>query len=239
MPSGSVRGWLRCTRSAVQKKTSPFLARNRWYSMPSRRQAFSSSLIYRVLVVAGEVHPLGAVLEQVVRQAVAAVVEGEFAAALLHILQRDPGGDQQQRVLDRDHRGVLVDAMAVAALKQQLLAGDRLGVEHQRQEARNPRVQADLARRRQVDVEVEQAFEPVRRRLPDSFRRDLLLRWSVVRNFPGCLWWIGYRRRTGRSAQARWQLARQPAMVDEMGEVVALLRMMSPASNRPATRCIA
>ena len=139
----------------------------------------------QILVVVGEVHPFGAVLEQVVRQAVAAVVEGEFAAAFLHILQRDPGGGQQQRVFDGDDRGILMDAMAVAALEQKLLAGDGLGVEYQGQEAGDPRMEANVSRRGQVDVEVEQAFETIGR-IAGKFQSAAVV--AVVRGqeFAGC-----------------------------------------------------
>jgi hypothetical protein len=78
-----------------------------------------------------------------------------------------------------------VNAVPVASLEQQLLAGDWLRIEDQRQEACDARMQADFPRRFQIDVQIEQALEPIRR-LPDSRRLDLPLRWSVVRNLPGC-----------------------------------------------------
>ena len=117
----------------------------------------------KIAVVIGEIDAFRAVLEKIVRQPVTSVVEGEFAAALNDVFQGDPGGGEKHRILDRHDRGILVDPMAVASLEQKLLAGDRPGVKHQGQEPGDTRVEANLPRRGQVDVQVEQAFEPVRR----------------------------------------------------------------------------
>ena len=66
--------------------------------------------------------------------------------------------------------------MSVAALEQQLLAGNWLHIEDQREKPGDPRMEANLARRRQIDVKIEQALEPVFGVAPDSFNRESLLR---------------------------------------------------------------
>ena len=163
MSCGSVRGWLRCTRSAVQKNTSPFFGQEAFIGHGLSTAGGIQFGGVQFLVIVAEVDPFRAALEQIVRQAVAFVVEGQFAAALDHVFQGDPGCRQQHRVFDRYNRGVLMDAMTVAPLEQQLLEGDRVRVEHQGQEAGDAGVEADLPRGFQIDVEIEQALEPVGR----------------------------------------------------------------------------
>src|SRR5947209_1937566 len=95
------------------------------------------------------------------RQSVAAVIEGQFTAAFDYILQRNPGRDQQQRIVHRYNRGVLMEAVAVAALEQQLLHRDRPCLECLQQKANDARMETDRTRRGQVDVKVVDAFKTV------------------------------------------------------------------------------
>ena len=105
---------------------------------------------------------LAAVGEDPVRQAVAAVVEGEFAGPLDDVLERDPGGGEQHGLVDDHIGGVLMPPVAVALLEQKLLEGERLCLEDQRQEAGDARMEADLPRALQVYIQIEDAVVAVR-----------------------------------------------------------------------------
>src|SRR3954453_21407459 len=166
------------------------------------------------------------------RQSMAAVVEREFTAALRHVLQGNPGCDQEHRLLDRDKRGILVWKVAVAPLEQQLLHRDRAAAKYQRQEAQDARVHAHKARRFKVDVKVEQALERVRhgsRKLmrigPTAMVGANEHPW-VLLNVPDIVdQSVDQRLGNGLAPD-------QPAMLDEMGEVIVLAFGAAPGGRR-------